>query len=47
MYEIFGVSSPEEFPGVPPEKQVEFHIDLVSGAAMIAKAPYWLAPSEM
>lgn len=30
----------EEFPGVLPERQVEFHIDLVRGAAPIAKAPY-------
>ena len=38
---------PEELPGVPPERQVEFHIDLVPGAAPIAKAPYRLAPPEM
>ena len=31
---------PEELPGVPPERQVEFRIDLVPGAAPIAKAPY-------
>ena len=30
--------SPEELPGVPPERQVEFRIDLVSGATPIAKA---------
>ena len=38
---------PEELPGVPPERKVEFHIDLVSGAALIAKTPYRLAPPEM
>ena len=38
---------PEELPGVPPERQVEFSIDLVPGAARIAKAPYRLAPPEM
>ena len=38
---------PEELPGVPPERQVEFHIDLIPGAAPIAKAPYRLAPPEM
>ena len=38
---------PEEFPGVPPERQVKFRMDLVPGAAPIAKAPYRLAPSEM
>ena len=38
---------PEELPGVPPKRQVEFRIDLVPGAAPIAKAPYRLAPPEM
>ncbi|GKD74566.1 putative reverse transcriptase domain-containing protein [Tanacetum coccineum] len=38
---------PEEFPGLPPPRQVEFRIDLVPGAAPVARAPYRLAPSEM
>ncbi|XP_023759636.2 uncharacterized protein LOC111908045 isoform X1 [Lactuca sativa] len=38
---------PEELPAIPPEHQVEFRIDLLPGAALIAKAPYWLAPPEM
>ncbi|GJZ64857.1 putative reverse transcriptase domain-containing protein [Tanacetum coccineum] len=38
---------PEELPGLPPPRQVEFRIDLVSGAAPVAHAPYILAPSEM
>ena len=38
---------PEELSGVPPERQVEFRIDLVSGAAPIVKVPYHLAPPEM
>ncbi|GJR16907.1 hypothetical protein Tco_0965434 [Tanacetum coccineum] len=38
---------PEDLPGLPPTRQVEFHIDLVPGAAPIARAPYRLAPSEM
>ncbi|KAD5960569.1 hypothetical protein E3N88_12041 [Mikania micrantha] len=33
--------------GLPPPRQVEFRIDLVPGAAPIARAPYRLAPSEM
>ncbi|KAJ9562962.1 hypothetical protein OSB04_008122 [Centaurea solstitialis] len=37
----------DDLPGVPPERQVEFRIDLVPGAAPIAKAPYRLAPPEM
>ncbi|GJY24961.1 hypothetical protein Tco_0399687 [Tanacetum coccineum] len=38
---------PEDLPGIPPTPQVEFHIDLVPGAAPVARAPYRLAPSEM
>ncbi|KAD4889453.1 hypothetical protein E3N88_21526 [Mikania micrantha] len=42
---------PEVFPdnisGLPPVRQVEFRIDLIPGAAPVAKAPYRLAPSEM
>ncbi|KAI3669849.1 hypothetical protein L6452_41291 [Arctium lappa] len=38
---------PEDLPGLPPERQVEFHIDLIPGAAPIARAPYRLAPTEM
>nr|GEX44527.1 putative reverse transcriptase domain-containing protein [Tanacetum cinerariifolium] len=33
--------------GIPPTRQVEFRIDLVPGAAPVARAPYRLAPSEM
>ncbi|GKD48783.1 hypothetical protein Tco_1277759, partial [Tanacetum coccineum] len=38
---------PEDLPGLPPTRQVEFQIDLVPGFAPIAWAPYRLAPSEM
>ena len=38
---------PEELPGLPPVRQVEFQIDLIPGAAPVARAPYRLAPSEM
>ena len=38
---------PKELPGVPPERQVEFQIDLVPRNAPIAKATYHLAPPEM
>ncbi|KAI3729830.1 hypothetical protein L6452_18501 [Arctium lappa] len=38
---------PDELPGLPPQRQVEFHIDLIPGAAPVAKSPYRLAPSEM
>ncbi|GKC09275.1 putative reverse transcriptase domain-containing protein, partial [Tanacetum coccineum] len=39
--------SPEDFPGLPPARQVEFQIDLVPGAVPVARAPYRLAPAEM
>ncbi|XP_071714882.1 uncharacterized protein [Rutidosis leptorrhynchoides] len=38
---------PEDFPGLPPHRQVEFQIDLVPGATPVAKSPYRLAPSEL
>ncbi|GJS63503.1 putative ribonuclease H-like domain-containing protein [Tanacetum coccineum] len=38
---------PEDLPGLPLTRQVEFQIDLVPGAAPVARAPYRLAPSEM
>ncbi|GKF07264.1 putative reverse transcriptase domain-containing protein, partial [Tanacetum coccineum] len=38
---------PEDLPGIPPARQVEFQIDLVPGAAPVARVPYRLAPSEM
>ncbi|KAJ9553104.1 hypothetical protein OSB04_017149 [Centaurea solstitialis] len=38
---------PEDLPGLPPKRQVEFHIDLTPGASPIARAPYRLAPTEM
>ncbi|GJY01611.1 putative reverse transcriptase domain-containing protein [Tanacetum coccineum] len=38
---------PEDLLGLPPVRQVEFQIDLIPGAAPVARAPYRLAPSEM
>nr|GEV74046.1 hypothetical protein [Tanacetum cinerariifolium] len=37
----------EDLPGIPPTRQVEFRIDLILGAAPVARAPYRLTPSEM
>ncbi|GKA94299.1 hypothetical protein Tco_0816337, partial [Tanacetum coccineum] len=36
-----------DLPGIPPTRQVEFQINLIPGAAPVARAPYRLAPSEM
>ncbi|GKA79374.1 hypothetical protein Tco_0785970 [Tanacetum coccineum] len=38
---------PEDLPGLPPTRQVEFQIYLIPSAAPVARAPYRLAPSEM
>ncbi|GKE19031.1 putative reverse transcriptase domain-containing protein [Tanacetum coccineum] len=37
----------EDLPGLPPTRQVEFQIDLVLGAAPVARAPYRLSPSKL
>ena len=38
---------PQDLPGLPPDRQIEFRIDLIPGATPIAKAPYRLASTEM
>ncbi|GKF00281.1 putative reverse transcriptase domain-containing protein, partial [Tanacetum coccineum] len=38
---------PENLPGLPSTRQVEFQIDLIPDAAPVARAPYRLAPSEI
>ena len=37
----------EELPGIPPERELEFCIDLLSGTTTISKAPYRMAPAEL
>nr|GFA81201.1 putative reverse transcriptase domain-containing protein [Tanacetum cinerariifolium] len=43
FHEVF----PDDLPGLPPPRQVEFKIKLIPGAAPVARAPYHLAPSEL
>ncbi|GJV32209.1 putative reverse transcriptase domain-containing protein [Tanacetum coccineum] len=38
---------PDDLSGLPPQRQVEFRIDLIPRATPVAKLPYRLAPSEM
>ncbi|KAI3794916.1 hypothetical protein L1987_37557 [Smallanthus sonchifolius] len=38
---------PEDLPGIPPDREIEFRIDLGPDAQPVAKAPYRLAPVEM
>nr|GFA74986.1 retrotransposable element Tf2 [Tanacetum cinerariifolium] len=44
---IYHGSRPDELPGLPPEREVEFTIELIPGAQPISKAPYKMAPVEL
>ncbi|GJT23447.1 putative reverse transcriptase domain-containing protein [Tanacetum coccineum] len=37
----------KDLSGFPPQQLVEFHIDLIPGATLVAKSPYRLAPLEI
>ena len=38
---------PEELLGLPPDREIEFEIELLPGTVPISKAPYWMAPVEL
>ena len=38
---------PEELPGLPPDREIAFEIELLPGTAPISKAPYRMAPAEL
>ena len=38
---------PNELPGMPPNREVEFSIDLVPGTSPICMAPYRMTPVEL
>ena len=38
---------PEELPGMPPDREVEFVIELKPGTAPISKRPYQMPPNEL
>ncbi|XP_078180783.1 uncharacterized protein LOC144574648 [Carex rostrata] len=38
---------PEEIVGLPPEREVEFGIEVVPGTTPISKSPYRMAPAEL
>ena len=38
---------PDELPGLPPRREVEFVIDLIPGSEPASKAPYRMAPAEL
>ncbi|KAL5549797.1 hypothetical protein UlMin_005028 [Ulmus minor] len=37
----------EELPGLPPDREVTFEIEVLPGTAPISKAPYRMAPAEL
>jgi hypothetical protein len=38
---------PDDSPGMPPERAIEFKIELQPGAAPISKALYKMSPTEL
>ena len=38
---------PDDLPGLPPDRDVEFKIELVPGTAPISRRPYRMSPNEL
>ena len=38
---------PEQLPGLPPDREIEFCIDVISGTDPISMPPYRMAPAEL
>ena len=38
---------PEELPGLPPDREIEFCIDVVPGTDPVSMPPYRMAPAEL
>ena len=47
MVRDFSDVFPEELPGMPPDREVEFVIDLLPGTAPISKRPYKMSVEEL
>ena len=47
IFNEFGDVFPEELPGLPPEREIEFEIELLPGVSPISQAPYRMAPVEL
>ena len=43
FFEVF----PKDLPGIPPDREVEFEIELIPSTACISKAPYQIALAEL
>ncbi|XP_057250761.1 uncharacterized protein LOC130591454 [Beta vulgaris subsp. vulgaris] len=38
---------PDEIPGMPPQRELDFSIEIIPGSAPISKAPYRMTPTEL
>ena len=38
---------PDDLPGLPPDRELEFEIELLTGSAPISIPPYRMAPTEL
>jgi hypothetical protein len=38
---------PDDLPGLPPDRDVEFKIDLLLGTALISRRPYRMSPNKL
>ena len=38
---------PDDLPGLPPDREIDFQIELASGTEPISRAPYRMAPAEL
>ena len=38
---------PDDLPGLPPDRDVEFKIELIPGTAPISRRPYRMPPNEL
>ena len=47
MLQEFRDVFPDEIPGLPPKRDIDFTIELVPGAAPVSKAPYRMSIPEM
>ncbi|GLJ37403.1 hypothetical protein SUGI_0759390 [Cryptomeria japonica] len=47
ILEAFANVFPIELPGMPPSREIDFHIDLVSGAEPFLRAPYRMTTHEL